>query len=342
MELAREIIGLSESQEAALLSAIVVTYRQECYLYETIKSILNQTYPLIELVIADDGTDGLDLDSLARYIEDSKNSNLVSYHIIMNEINVGTVKNENGALRNAHGRYIKIIGGDDTYSSIHVFSNQVAALNNHPEWLAVVGKALQCDNEMVPVEDSRIDRSNRSIPEILRLNYDDARRYMSKKDIFPIAVQATCFRSDFFEQFGLCDERYKVLDDSPTVLRLLKCSPNVGYIDEYVVKHRSNVGVSSSRGLFAPRRIIYYEDCVLYARNEIKANPKVYGRIRSFESPRVNSFVLDMACHNRDHDSSLPRVITCLKYLDAIMYYGLTNTRKLFNRLKLAMRSEGE
>ncbi|OKY52289.1 hypothetical protein BSR42_13730 [Megasphaera cerevisiae] len=322
--------------KSGLLSVVIVTFNQYKYLFETISSILMQNYFSIELIISDDGTKEFNIDEVYKFINKNKKENIFSISIFTREQNIGTVKNINYALDKVKGEYVKIIGGDDTFSHSSVFTEQVDLLLKNKEFFAVVGKAQQCDYKMNPISDERVEKSNIELPNILKMDAVLAKKYIYKKDIFPIAIQATCFRRIFFEKYGKCDEHYVVLDDSLTVLKMLDCYPNIGYVNDYCVNHRSKVGVSSSRELFSPRRILYYKDCVTYAEREIKNHPEIYGRIYCFEAPRINRYVLEMTKCKDKNLFFVFQVITSVCYIDVILYYSLTRTKKLIKRLREA------
>lgn len=324
---------LLEKYKNRLLTAIVVTYKQGEFIYDTLDSILMQDYPSIELIIADDGTPEFNTEAVRAYIDCHKYANIEKVIILHGSSNIGTVRNINKALSHSNGEYIKLIGGDDTYTYSRVFSDQISTLQKNPEAFAVVGKVQQCDAKMNPIFDERVEKSNRAIPLVLRMEYDESRRHIHKNGLFPIVIQATCFKRDFFLQWGLCDESYRVLDDSPVILKLLRSNKNVLYIDKLCVNHRSDVGISMSKEMFSPNRLAYYEDCVTYAEQEIRNNPHVYGYVGSIEIPRVNKLVRDMALSKRRSKSSFTRVIIFFKYFDAILYYSTTNTRKLIRRV---------
>ncbi|MCR5202178.1 MAG: glycosyltransferase family 2 protein [Lachnospiraceae bacterium] len=202
--------------EKGLLSVIVVTYNQKEFFYETLSSILNQDYRYIELIIADDGTLNFDEGNIKKFIDDKKNKNIIKYRILHNKENIGTVRNINNALKKSTGEFIKIIGGDDTYPNSSTFSSQIKVLLSNERLLATVGMAQQCDYNMNPIKDERVDKSNKYMPNILKMDYDKARKTIFKNDIFPIAIQAVCYRREFFVKNGLCDEDYVLIDDSPS------------------------------------------------------------------------------------------------------------------------------
>lgn len=318
--------------EEGLLSSIIVTYNSGKYLYEAIDSILNQDYSRIELIISDDGTKDFDADSIRSYINNKKRDNITRITIIHREKNIGTVRNINNALSITHGEYIKLLGGDDSYPEKTTFSKQVNSIRKNGS-IASIGMARQCNNVMQPIADERVDRSNADLPTVLKMDYKNARKYIAKRDIFPIAIQAVCYHRNFFLKKGFCDESYILIDDASSALMLLQEAKYVTYMDEYTVNHRAKVGISSSREFFAPRRLLYYKDCVTFAEKEIDSYPEIFGYVYRKENVRINKFVYEMAKAKFESRNKLYLAIIIIKYIDAIFYYILTNTRKFIKRI---------
>ena len=320
------------SCKKGLLSSIIVTFNSEKYMFDAIQSVLNQDYPEIELIISDDGSRDFDEQAIRNYIDNNKNNNIVNTIIIHREKNLGTVRNINYALKNVSGEFIKILGGDDTYPDNRVFSKQVQIIQGNNS-LAVVGKAKQCNDVMEPIYDSRVERSNKGLPVVLSMDYKSARKYISKQDIFPIAIQAVCYKRSFFERNGFCDEDYVLIDDAPSALMILKESKNISYMDAYTVNHRAKVGISSSRELFAARRLLYYKDCVKYAKKEVDAYPDIYNFLYRKENVRINEFVYKAAKIKADKKSSINIGLLGIMYIDAIIYYICANPKKFIARI---------
>lgn len=316
-----------------LLSSIIVTFNSGEFLFEAIDSVLKQDYPEIELIISDDGTKNFDKDRISLYIDTNKKDNLVKFNILHCDKNVGTVRNINGALFHARGEYIKILGGDDTYPDSNIFSKQVKCVQSG-DLLATVGKAQQCDYKMRPIADERVERSNLDLPIVLNMEYKEARKYITKRDIFPIAIQAVCYHHNFFLQNGFCDKDYTLIDDAASALMILKEAKKVSYMNEYTVNHRSKVGISSSKELFAARRLLYYKDCVTFAEKEIDKRPDIYGCVYRKENVRINKFVYEAAKLKSEGKGLIFVLLLAIEYIDAIIYYIAINPKKFIRRIR--------
>ena len=132
-----------------LFSVIILSYKNLQYIEDTIKSVIDQDYKDIELIIADDCSDGIDLNKFKKYIDINNNGNIKNVIIYKNKMNLGIVKNINKALLVANGNYIKIIDSDDYFYSKNVLSNVADYFNNNDS-IIITTKFLQCDINMKP------------------------------------------------------------------------------------------------------------------------------------------------------------------------------------------------
>lgn len=73
---------LSNEYVEGLVSAVIITYKQGDYLFDTIQSILFQNYPCIELIIADDGSPCFDEEKIKQYIHTNAADNIKSVKIL--------------------------------------------------------------------------------------------------------------------------------------------------------------------------------------------------------------------------------------------------------------------
>lgn len=93
-----------------LVSIITPVYNGEKYIDECIKSVLNQTYKNIEMIIIDDGSTDNSENIIKKYVGDSK---VIKY--IRCKDNKGIWSARNIGLKNAGGRYITFLDIDDLY-----------------------------------------------------------------------------------------------------------------------------------------------------------------------------------------------------------------------------------
>lgn len=107
-------IGDVSMAENAMISIIVIAYNIEKYICKCIKSLKNQTYKNIEIIIVDDGSRDNTMKKIKSLsLEDSR------VEIIEKE-NGGPSSARNSGLRAAKGEYIIFVDGDDYVAKNHV------------------------------------------------------------------------------------------------------------------------------------------------------------------------------------------------------------------------------
>ena len=241
-----------------LLTVIVLSYRNGRMLYETLDSVLEQSYPAIEIVVCDDASPDFEAQKVKEYISAHNRGNISGVNIIVNPVNVGTVKNLNRGISAARGSFLKVIAGDDLFASPDVCQIQAGYLVSHPDMNLVVGYIVECDDKMNPQSKSGCLPGKDGNP--LIQNREALLRYLVRKDPKALATQAICFRKAFFEKNGLYDEMFRLVEDLPMAVRIAENGERFGYLDLPSVKHRGSVGTSTSNKAFDARKLRYYED----------------------------------------------------------------------------------
>ncbi|MDX8417835.1 glycosyltransferase family 2 protein [Absicoccus intestinalis] len=313
-----------------LLSIIVLSYKSNNMLYETLDSILDQNYPNIEIVICDDASPVFDENQVKKYISDHKKSNITNIQIIVNSKNVGTVKNLNYGIRSAKGKYIKAIAGDDQLASPEVCSCQINYLKNHPKTNFVVGNILECDDKMNPISKSGflVEDDHNSI----FTKKNSLLTYIVRKNQKALSTQAMCFRKEFFETEGLYDERFLLIEDLPMSIKIVQNEKRIGYINKICVKHRGQVGVSTSNNAFNKRKLKYYEDLEKYYRISLEPIKDTIGKMYVNMRYKICQFRVEYCqLENSDWIGKLKLVI---RYSVPLMYYMRTRSSRVLFYLK--------
>lgn len=311
-----------------LISIVLITYRTFDYLYETLDSIFIQDYPAIEIIITDDGSPEFPEENIKAYIENNKKSNIKQFKVLHNIHNVGTVKNINNGINNSNGEYIKIIAGDDVYYDGKVFSKQMEVFKN-TDTLIVTGKTCECDSEMNPIYKTQVNNTNKVLDEIFLLEPKDFFRECHKHLLFPLVTQALMIKREFFDKYGLYDERYRLLEDPPMEVRIITNRIPVKVADCTVVKHRASVGISSNVQLISKNQSQYYLDLANYVKNEKLSRPDVFPHFESMMQYKKEMYRYKMSCE----ESSLQRLLLTLKNIDALLWYIFSNPKRIIERV---------
>ena len=221
-----------------ILSVIVVCYNNEEYIRKCIDSVLEQDYPAIELIVADDGSKCFPISEIEKYIRENKRDNIVSYCVYQNNENLGTVKNINCALGKIHGEYVKIIAADDALFDERVLSLAKKALDNSPNGI-ITSDVLKCDTHL-------------NNPQKYQNLLQQQLNRLSPKEVFSklcvhngIISGGVFFKKEFFDTFGLFDESYRLLEDWPTWLRVTRAGCRIVYEPFCSVLYRANAGIGT-------------------------------------------------------------------------------------------------
>jgi glycosyltransferase involved in cell wall biosynthesis len=95
-------------QNNPLVTIICLCYNHESYVVETLNSVINQSYPSIELIIVDDCSSDNSKRIITTWIEKKP-----EIQFITNETNLGNTKSFNKALELAKGEFVIDLAADD-------------------------------------------------------------------------------------------------------------------------------------------------------------------------------------------------------------------------------------
>lgn len=225
-----------------LASVMIVSYRNLNAVYSTLDSIFRQDYPAIELIFADDASpDYHDKQSeIAQYVELHKGKNIKDILWVCHQENVGTVRNENDAIRASHGEYLFSIAPEDELAHEKALSNLIRTLEE-------TGRDI-CFGRLkgVTQDGKTVDHllSCESDYDLLKsYTVEQTRNRLFSRNFLP-APSAIKTRK-LFKQHGLYSESVRLIEDYPYWLTLTKDGVPFAYLDEVSVLYRLS-GVSSS------------------------------------------------------------------------------------------------
>lgn len=145
-----------------LVSVVIPCYNHEKFVKDSIKSVINQTYQNIELIIIDDGSKDSSVSQIKEMIEVCE-QRFVRFEF-RHRANKGLSSTLNEALEWCTGKYFSVIASDDQMFD-HKTSMQVKFLENNESYAAVFGGV------------QLIDEKNRKLEKIVSkarsYNFDD-------------------------------------------------------------------------------------------------------------------------------------------------------------------------
>jgi glycosyltransferase involved in cell wall biosynthesis len=199
-----------------LVSVIITSYNQTCFLRDAIESVLTQTYSQFEIVVVDDGsTDNagevVDRYPAVRYVRQS---------------NQGLSAARNTGLRESNGAYLVFLDADDRLLPV-ALETGVDCLQAHPDCGFVSGHYALIASDGSPMRRRQRECVERNhYQALLRRNY--------------IAMHATVmYRRAIFAFVGEFDTSLKACEDYDLYLRIARRVP-VYCHDKVVAEYRQH------------------------------------------------------------------------------------------------------
>ena len=233
-------------RELPLVSCIVTCFQKIPYLYEAVDSVLEQSYPQIELIVADDGSTGFAEKELSSYIEVRKRSNIKNVVILHQNMNVGTVQNIRYALGFVAGSYCVNLDGDDVFDHDTVLSEMMEYMLSNQLDLLECGKR-RCDEKLNEIEMLPTISERKKLYKLKT----------AKKQYHSFAVlrllnigggSGMLYMKDSVARYGLFDSSYRNWQDGPSLLAYVRHGKRIPVNHEIIaIKYRGG-GVSSYPG----------------------------------------------------------------------------------------------
>lgn len=221
-----------------LISVIVLSYKSPA-LYEALDSVLVQDYNNIQLIVYDDATPDLIVETIEGYISDKITANIKESIVVRNNENQGTVRSLNSAISRAEGEIIFTLAGDDCFADSSVLSEWTTAFKDSSADIMTAYceeydiTMTHCIGKRPYIKQAELLK-NRSARELFEL-------YLQEFFVPGCCIART---KKFIDKHGLHDERFRLIEDTPMVLKIWSRNENIGFWDRVAVKHRIG-GVST-------------------------------------------------------------------------------------------------
>jgi glycosyltransferase involved in cell wall biosynthesis len=289
------------------ISIITLTYNNWRLIEQAIESVFNQILEpglSYEYLIVDDGTADFNqifvLDLIDKY--KYKNINL-AFKIIINEVNLGTVKSFNNAIKQSSGDIIIPLSADDEFYDEYVIGMLIKKFS--------VSNALVLTG--IPIRKTKTTYNISTISSQKKLFKSPQKllKYLLVTGNI-ISGASTYYRREVFDEIGYFDERYSLLEDYPFYIRCLENGVMIHLFDQPVIRYSVD-GVSSSTNMH-PKLVQDYE--------LLNSHILGYSSINIFEKRKI--------IFNRVLDKQSKRkLINVFKYFDQYIYYIFTRFIKL-------------
>jgi glycosyltransferase involved in cell wall biosynthesis len=210
-----------------LVSICISAYNVERFLGEALRSILDQTYRNIEIILVDNGSSDRTFEVAQSFRDDR-------FRCFRIPENIGGYQAMNKVATMAQGELIAIYHSDDVYEP-SIVEKEVAFLRSHPEAGAVFAMAHFID------EDGRVNGGLDVPPELTGqelLRYDDVFPYMLRHGCTMFVCPTfMVWRRVFAEVGPFQPDRFDIASDLEMWLRLMRQYP-VGILNERLMRYR--------------------------------------------------------------------------------------------------------
>lgn len=188
-------------QNFPLVSVICLSYNHEAYVVEALNSVINQTYPNVELLIADDCSSDNSIEVIQNWLQ-----NHPGVHFLANEKNLGNTKTFNQLAKKAKGEFIIDLAADDILLP-NCIEKQVKTFQNSKfKNLAIVyGNLIEMDENGNFIENYYTEKDHPKSGNIYQMVIGRTTKICSVSSMIKISV---------LEKLGFYDENlaYEDLD----------------------------------------------------------------------------------------------------------------------------------
>ena len=215
------------------VSIIIACYNHAEFLKQAFNSAINQDYPNLEVIIANDG-------STDNSLEVANSFNLFPNAQVISHENKGVVFARNNAIKNSTGDYIIPLDADDYFASNNIISKMVAKLEEEKADL-IFGNAKyfgKCNNILI--------KKNKGFSSLLIENF--------------IFVTSLFTRKIFDKVGGFSDKMQGGYEDWELFIRIAN-KGKIHKIEETIFFYRTH---NTSRNIEAEKKIAdLFNQCVL-------------------------------------------------------------------------------
>ena len=209
---------------APLVSVILCTYNQAAFLRDAIESVMTQTYPEIELIVIDNGSQ----DDSARII--AEYASRPGVRPLIHTENDHVTKRLNGAVALSRGAFVSFLFGDDYYLPEKI-ERQVARFQTlGPEYAVVYGPGYRLE----------VDTGERWLLTGFSASGMVGRELLLSYHLASINPIAPLFRRQVLTEHPLHEDLF--LESTESLLMRLSLYHPFSYLDDPLVVMRSHSG----------------------------------------------------------------------------------------------------
>lgn len=290
------------------ISVAIATYNGEKYISDQLKSIIDQTMPVNEVIIQDDISKDNTVAVIEKFIEQNRLQD--RFKVSVNKCNLGYASNFITALKQTTGDYVFFCDQDDIWIKDRV-EKMVEVMENHPE-IGLLG------SEFEPFK-STLDAPDVPAWELKKFKNDDSLEKLefNSENIFIGCQGCTMLmRRDFLDRISTY--WYEGWAHDEYVWKLALAGDELYFFHKVTIKRR-----------------LHSDNVTLHKEHEKEKRLKYLTDLKKSHEQTI--YYLDKGCRDGQNDAEINRRISILKkHVSATeMRVGLINERKLLNTFRL-------
>lgn len=213
-----------------LISVNIITHNRAQYLAEAIRSVLEQDFRDLELIIVDDASTDNTKEVVTPFLADTR----VSYFLLPKQKNIAAIRNF--ALSKSSAQYVAVLDSDDAWSEPHKLTKQYEFLESNPDIVLVGTGAII------------IDSLGQEKRRVLKPSTDEEIKkvFLLKNPFFHSSM---LYRKAAILNLGGYDEKLKYCDDFDLWLRLNEQEKFYNFPD-YDIKYREHADNESVKNFW--------------------------------------------------------------------------------------------
>ena len=198
-----------------LVSVVVPTYKGSDVITRAVNSVLEQTYPHIEIIVVDDNAPESPERKATEVVMQQYDGN-ESVVYLKHEVNKNGAAARNTGIKYSHGKYIAFLDDDDWFLPEKI-EQQIDYLQHHPEYAACYCLA-QRDGKPIETTPYRGDVS---------------KELMLRSRMF---TPSLCFRKDSLLAINGFDESFRRHQDYELLLRYFQAGFQMGCVEKILLE----------------------------------------------------------------------------------------------------------
>jgi len=222
----------AERGTAPAVSVVMPLYNKVGYVGAAIRSVLDQTFTDLELVVVDDGS----TDGSAEVVQGLADRRIR----LLRQENAGAPAARNAGIAAARGRWVAFLDADDTWRP-EKLARQLAVLEREPDLVWAAGAYVRTRPGPITIEQNVPDQGWLRAPEVL----EDG--LLALTDAWCLWTGTVMVRRDILSQLGGFDTSLPTGDDVLLWSRIAARHPPLAYVRTPIADYRCDVAGSLTR-----------------------------------------------------------------------------------------------